>query len=61
MNFQIVKPELTRDEFRVLLINYFPETKDEILDPDYGGLIHLQLDDSQIMLIIVLKQKGLTN
>jgi hypothetical protein len=43
MNFQIVKPELTTDEFLRLLVDYFPETKDEVLDPDYVGLIHLQL------------------
>jgi hypothetical protein len=43
MNFKIVKPELTTDEFLRLLVDYFPETKDEVLDPDYVGLIHLQL------------------
>lgn len=43
MNFQIVKPELTTDEFLQLLVDHFPETKDEVLDPDYVGLIHLQV------------------
>jgi hypothetical protein len=43
MNFQIVKPELPTEEFLRLLVDYFPETKDEVLDPDYFGLIHLQL------------------
>ncbi len=27
----------------LLLVNYFPETKDEVLDQDYLGLIHLQM------------------
>jgi len=43
MNFQIVKPELSTDEFLQLLVDYFPETKDEVLDPDNVGLIHLQV------------------
>lgn len=43
MNFQTVKPELTTDEFIRLLVDYFPETTDEVLDPDYVGLIHLQV------------------
>lgn len=43
MNFQIINPELSTDEFLKLLIDYFPETKDDILDPDYDGLIHLQV------------------
>ena len=43
MNFQIVKPQLTTDEFLDLLVATFPETRDEVLDPDYAGLIHLQV------------------
>lgn len=43
MNFQTLKPELTTDEFLRVLVDYFPETKDEVLDPDYVGLIHLQV------------------
>lgn len=43
MKFQIVKPELTADEFLQLLVDYFPVTKDEVFDPDYVGLIHLQV------------------
>jgi hypothetical protein len=45
MNFQIVKPELTNDEFLRLLVDYFPETKDKVFDPDYVGLIHLQIGE----------------
>lgn len=61
MNFQIVKPELTSDEFIRLLVDYFPETKEEVLDPDYAGLIHLQVVDLQTMPINVSRQRGLMN
>ena len=43
MNFVIVKPELPTPEFIELLVKYFPEVKDEVLDPDYSDLIHLQV------------------
>ncbi|MFM7856566.1 MAG: hypothetical protein ACKO96_32745, partial [Flammeovirgaceae bacterium] len=43
MNFQIVKSELPANEFLKLLVDHFPEIKNEVLDPDYDGLIHLQV------------------
>lgn len=43
MKLKIVNPELSVDEFLQLLVNHFPESTEEVLDPDFIGLIHLQL------------------
>ena len=43
MNLKIVKPELSKAEFLTLLTETFPETREDVLDPDYDDLIHLQV------------------
>lgn len=43
VKFQIIKPKLSTEEFLNLLTDSFPETKEEVLDPDCKGLIHLQI------------------
>ncbi len=43
MNFIIVKPSITQEEFLNRLTEAFPEISDEVLDEDYAGLIHLQI------------------
>ena len=43
MNFKILKPDITRQEFLETLIQQFPNVKDEVLDEDYKDLIHLQV------------------
>ncbi|MEP1069417.1 MAG: hypothetical protein ABJG99_11765 [Crocinitomicaceae bacterium] len=43
MKFIIVKPKINQKEFLKIIIDQFPEIKEEILDDDYDGLIHLQI------------------
>lgn len=43
MNFIIVRPNITQEEFLNRLTEVFPEISDEVLDEDYAGLIHLQI------------------
>ncbi|CAN5445405.1 hypothetical protein BH11BAC3_BH11BAC3_42450 [soil metagenome] len=43
MNITIVKSKITTGEFLKYLIEYFPEVKEDVLDPDYTGLIYLQI------------------
>lgn len=43
MNFIIVKPELSRAELIELMVQQFPEIKEDVLDEDYSDLIHLQI------------------
>lgn len=43
MKFKIIKSEITTDEFLDLLTQQFPAIKEEVLDEDWNGLIHLQV------------------
>jgi hypothetical protein len=43
MKFVIVKPNLSEADFIKLLIDQFPDIKDDIIDEDYEGLIHMQV------------------
>lgn len=43
MNFTITKANVTTEEFLSHLAECFPEIKEEVLDPEYEGLIHLQI------------------
>lgn len=43
MNFTITKANVTTEEFLHYLVESFPGIKEEVLDPDYEGLIHLQI------------------
>ena len=45
MNFVIVKPEITTDEFLKYLVEYFPKIREDVLDPSNEGLIHLQISE----------------
>ena len=43
MNFKIIKPKISQDEFLETLAKQFPEVKNDIQDEDDNGLIHLQI------------------
>ena len=43
MNFVIIRPEISQEEFLRHLIEQFPALKSEVEDDDYQGLIHLQV------------------
>lgn len=43
VNFVIVQPLLSREDFLQLLAKEFPAIAEEVLDEDYAGLIHLQV------------------
>ncbi len=43
MNFVIVKPRISQDEFIQCLIEQFPMLESELQDEDYQGLIYLQV------------------
>jgi hypothetical protein len=43
MNFVIVKPKISQEEFIQHLIELFPVLEYELKDEDYQGLIHLQV------------------
>lgn len=43
MKFLIEKTSLTTPEFLNYLVEQFPSVKEEVLDPFYEGLIHLQV------------------
>ncbi len=43
MKFSIVKPKISQSEFLKMISDHFPETTEEINDPDYEGLIYIQV------------------
>lgn len=43
VNFVIVKPLLSQEDFLRSLVEQFPELAHEVLDEEYVGLIHLQM------------------
>jgi hypothetical protein len=43
MKFKIVKSAINQEEFLEILVNQFPEIKEEVLDEDYKDLNHLQI------------------
>jgi hypothetical protein len=43
VNFVILKPKITADEFLKYLVKYFPKIREDVLDSSINGLIHLQI------------------